>query len=132
MHTKIFIGVSYLATVLLYANKITLEPITITSATKTKKNIDGVSASVLVIDQQRIKEKADIYFTIGGNFEKAWPPRIKDQNRNMEIFDCSKRINGIAMKFNKKSKKILNKQLPSKDIHVWTIPQNIEKNGKHI
>ena len=77
-------------------------------------------------------EKADVYFTIGGHFEKAWLPRIKDQNKNMEIFDCSKEIHRIDMKFNKKPKKFSSKQLPFKDIHVWITPKNIEQIGKNI
>ena len=77
-------------------------------------------------------DKADVYFTIGGHFEKAWLPRIKDQNKNMEILNCSNGIHRIDMKFNKKPKKFSSRQLPKKDIHVWTIPKNIEKIGKNI
>ena len=82
--------------------------------------------------QMQAISKADVYFTIGGHFEKAWLPRIKDQNKNMEILDCSKGIERIEMKSHKKPKASSIKQLPSKDIHVWTIPKNIEKIGENI
>ena len=82
---------------------------------------------------QMIKvDKADIYFTIGGQFEKAWLPRIKNQNKDMEILNCSKTIERIPMKFNKKGKKLLNSKTIKKDIHVWVTPTNIEKIGKTI
>ncbi|MGB3750047.1 MAG: zinc ABC transporter substrate-binding protein [Arcobacteraceae bacterium] len=76
--------------------------------------------------------KADVYFTIGGNFEKAWLPKIKNQNKEMEIFDCSIGIQRLDMKFNKKSKKISSIQKPRKDVHVWTTPKNIAIIGKNI
>lgn len=82
---------------------------------------------------QMIKvDKADIYFTIGGQFEKAWLPRIKNQNKDMEILNCSKTIERIPMKFNKKGKKLTNSKNIKKDIHVWVTPTNIEKIGKTI
>ncbi|MFA7084351.1 MAG: TonB-dependent receptor [Arcobacteraceae bacterium] len=43
---------------LLYANSVQLEEVTITSATKTKKNIDGVTASVEVVTSEDIKKIA--------------------------------------------------------------------------
>ena len=59
MNKKILIGLSCLTATMLYANEtdtIELEPITIISATKTEKSIEGVSASVVVIDEQKIEE----------------------------------------------------------------------------
>ena len=59
MNKKIVIKLSFLTATLLHANELDtmkLEPITITSATKTKKSIDGVSASVVVIDREKIEE----------------------------------------------------------------------------
>ncbi|MCH9813636.1 MAG: zinc ABC transporter substrate-binding protein [Epsilonproteobacteria bacterium] len=82
--------------------------------------------------QMRAVERADVYFTIGGHFEKAWLPRIKEQNGDMEIIDCSKSIERIDMQFNKKLKRFSSKQRPTKDIHVWTTPKNIEKIGHTI
>jgi len=76
--------------------------------------------------------KADIYFTIGGNFEKAWLPKINNQNKEMQILDCSTGIQRLDMKFKKKSKQITSIQKPRKDVHVWTTPKNIAIIGKNI
>jgi len=67
--------------------------------------------------------KADLFFTINGHFEKSWLPKIKDQNSKMKIIDCTTGIERLDWKYNKMMKQ---------DIHVWTIPQNIEKIGKNI
>jgi zinc transport system substrate-binding protein len=77
-------------------------------------------------------DKSDIYFTIGGHFEKAWLPRIKNQNNDMKIIDCSKTVERIDVKSNKKSEKLNSNQLPKKDVHVWTTPKNIQKIGETI
>lgn len=79
--------------------------------------------------QMKAVAKADVYFTIGGHFEKAWLPKIKNQNNKMEIFDCSSGIKRIPMK---PYKKYSNKKTPSKDLHVWTIPNQIAHIGKNI
>ena len=84
------------------------------------------------VSQMIAVEKADLYLTIGGHFEKAWLPKIKNQNKNMEIFDCSTGIERIDMKFHKKHKKVSKRGLPAKDIHVWLTPKNIAKIGKNI
>lgn len=52
--------------------------------------------------QMQAISKADVYFTIGGHFEKAWLPRIKNQNIKMKIFDCSTGIKRIPMEPYKK------------------------------
>lgn len=82
--------------------------------------------------QMKAVGKAEIYFIMGGNFEKAWLPKIKNQNENMEILNCTTGIEKIDMKFRKKHQKISSNQKPKKDIHVWTTPQNIATIGKNI
>ncbi len=47
---------SIVASLTLEATNIDLGEITVTTATKTQKNIDGVSASVIVLNEKRIKE----------------------------------------------------------------------------
>ena len=73
-------------------------------------------------------EQAHVYFTIGGNFEKAWLPKMINQNKNMEIIDSSSGIEKTTMK----SKNISDNQSPKKDVHVWTTPKNIAIIGKNI
>ncbi len=59
--------------------------------------------------------KADIYFAIGVEFEKAWLPRFANQNKKMKIVDVSKGI-----------KKYGN------DPHIWTSPSNAEIIAENI
>ena len=40
-------------------------------------------------------DKADVYLTIGGHFENPWLPRIKNQNKDMKILDCSNTVKRI-------------------------------------
>ena len=78
--------------------------------------------------QMTAVEQAHVYFTIGGNFEKAWLPKMINQNKNMEIINSSSGIERITMK----SKNISDNQSPKKDVHVWTTPKNIAIIGKNI
>ena len=78
--------------------------------------------------QMTAVEQAHVYFTIGGNFEKAWLPKMINQNKNMEIIDSSTGIEKTTMK----SKNISDNQSPKKDVHVWTTPKNIAIIGKNI
>ena len=78
--------------------------------------------------QMTAVEQAHVYFTIGGNFEKAWLPKMINQNKNMEIIDSSSGIEKTTMK----SKNISDNQSPKKDVHVWTTPKNIAIIGKNI
>jgi len=78
--------------------------------------------------QMKKISNSNIYFTIGGHFEKAWLPRIKSQNKKMKIIDCSIDVKRISMKSNKN----LNIHIHKKDVHVWTTPRNIEKIGTTI
>lgn len=57
MKKSLFIA-SFVVSNLLYANSVQLEEVTITSATKTQKNIDGVTASVEVITQKELEKIA--------------------------------------------------------------------------
>ncbi|MCH9813635.1 MAG: TonB-dependent receptor [Epsilonproteobacteria bacterium] len=69
---KVVIALSYLTIALLHANRsneATLEPITVTSVTKTQKSIDGVSASVVVIDKEKIAEMGSV--TLGDIINKT-------------------------------------------------------------
>ena len=60
--------------------------------------------------QMRDISKADIYFSIGVEFEKSWLPKFSNQNHNMKIINLSKNINKIE----------------GKDIHTWTSPSNVK------
>jgi zinc transport system substrate-binding protein len=74
--------------------------------------------------QMKAISKANIYFTIGVEFENSWLPRFINQNKNMSICDSSKHIKKISID-NSKHKKHL-------DPHIWTTPSNIKIIAKNI
>ena len=57
---------------------------------------------------------ADIYFSIGVEFEKVWLPRFKNQNKKMLVSDISKNI------------------VKTNDPHIWTSPKNVKIIAKNI
>ena len=65
--------------------------------------------------QMKNISKADIYFKIGIEFEKAWIPRFKNQNQNMQVIDSTKNIKKY-----------------SNDPHIWTSPKNMKIVAKNI
>jgi zinc transport system substrate-binding protein len=91
---------------------------------------DSVNTTVMVLpgnsphsyepkpSQMRAVSKADIYLSIGVEFEKAWLPRFKSQNRDMKIYDISSGIERYP---------IGNAKGGHPDPHIWTSPTNIEK-----
>jgi len=54
-------------------------------------------------------DKADIYFTIGVEFEKVWLPKFINQNRDMIIADISQNIS------------------KTKNPHIWLSPSNVKQ-----
>jgi zinc transport system substrate-binding protein len=54
--------------------------------------------------------KANIYFSIGVEFEKSWLDKFVNQNQSMQIINVSKNI----ARYNKK------------DPHIWTSPKNVK------
>jgi len=78
--------------------------------------------------QMREIAKADIYFSIGVEFEKAWLPRFSNQNKNMKIIDLSQGIIKISMP----SFKNTHTKEEEKDPHIWTSPENIKIIALHV
>ncbi len=66
--------------------------------------------------------RADIYFSIGVEFEDTWLPKFANQNKNMKIINLSKGITKIAMT-SFQGKKI---KYGTKDPHIWTSPNNVK------
>ncbi|MFK5882585.1 MAG: zinc ABC transporter substrate-binding protein [Sulfurospirillum sp.] len=78
--------------------------------------------------QMREISKADIYFSIGVEFENAWLKRFANQNSKMLIINLSSGIKKEAMPtFEGK-----NQHDGGKDPHVWTSPENIKIIAKNI
>jgi len=68
--------------------------------------------------QMRALEKADCYFAVGVEFEKAWLPRFRTQNPRMTIVDLSRNIKKIPMNPGKG-------KTEHPDPHIWTSPANV-------
>ena len=82
--------------------------------------------------QQMIEvSKADIYLSIGVEFEKVWLPKFKSQNRNLRINDISKDINRTAMQ-NKDTKNGHGHNHEALDPHIWVDPLNVKQIAKNI
>lgn len=47
--------------------------------------------------QMKEISKADIYFSIGVEFEESWLPKFANQNKKMKLVNMAKKINKIAM-----------------------------------
>ena len=59
--------------------------------------------------------KADIYFSIGVEFEKSWLKKFQNQNQTMRVIDISKGISKIGH-----------------NPHIWTTPTNLKMLAKNI
>jgi len=77
--------------------------------------------------QMQAISKANIYFSIGVEFENVWLNKFKAQNKNMVIIDVGKNINKLDMDENMKHDKD-----DIKDPHIWTSPKNIKIIAKNI
>ena len=84
--------------------------------------------------QMKNINNAQIYFTIGVEFENAWLNRFASQNKNMKIVDSSKNVKRIIMKehSHKEEKVQSGHKHTGLDPHIWTNPMNIKIIGKNI
>ena len=74
--------------------------------------------------------KAQIYFSIGVPFEKAWLPRFKAQNPNMLLYDTSKGIKKLPMQKHHYSHN--HRSSSTLDPHVWLSPTLVKIQAKNI
>jgi len=70
--------------------------------------------------QMKDISKADLYFSIGVEFENSWLSKFQNQNQTMKIIALDKNI----------LKNYISKN--SLDPHIWTIPSNIKIIAKNI
>jgi len=70
--------------------------------------------------------KADLYLSMGVEFERVWLPKFADQNPKMQIIDISKGIekHPISGAVSDKTENL--------DPHIWTSPANVKQLAKHI
>ena len=76
--------------------------------------------------QMRSVSKADIYFTIGVEFEEVWLTKFTNQNRNLLLVDSTKGIKKY------KAKNHHDKQHDELDPHIWVNPINVKIVAQNI
>ncbi|MEA1916157.1 MAG: zinc ABC transporter substrate-binding protein [Campylobacterota bacterium] len=84
--------------------------------------------------QMRDISKADVYFSIGVEFESVWLKRFKSQNRSMKIVDVSTGIKKIPIlsRNNHDYGSHDPHEYERLDPHVWTTPNNIKIIAQNI
>jgi len=138
---KRFISLVFLSTFMLYAKLncvVSIPPL----KTFVEAIGDGqVESSVMVLpgnsphsyepkpSQMRSLEKADCYFAIGVEFEKAWLPRFASQNPKMKIVDLSQGIEKFPVSGDDHHEEKGGEHL---DPHIWTAPANVKTMAKRI
>ncbi len=75
--------------------------------------------------QMKSISKADIYFSIGVEFEKVWLKKFYNQNRKMKIVDLTKGVKKFPISKNSKGANSL-------DPHIWLNPENVKIIAKNI
>lgn len=74
--------------------------------------------------------KADVYFSIGVEFEEAWLPKFANQNSKMRIVDTAENIKKIPIEAENHNKE--GHKYESLDPHIWTSPANVKVIAKNI
>ena len=93
--------------------------------------------------QMKDISKADIYFSIGIEFEESWLPKFTNQNKKMKIVNIGNSIERIAItEHHHKENESHNKhekhtedhhdEHSSLDPHIWTSPDNVKIIAKNI
>ena len=89
--------------------------------------------------QMKEISKADIYFTIGVEFEDVWISKFADQNKKMKIVSLAKGIEKMAIEENEHAKHDAHEHKhedehdhESADPHIWTSPANVKIIAKNI
>ena len=85
--------------------------------------------------QMKKVTQADLYLSIGVEFENVWLDKFKNQNNNLIISDISKDINKTAMKAHHDEHEHEHhekKEVKSKDPHIWVDPINVKQIAKNI
>jgi len=94
--------------------------------------VPGASPAVYEPKPSQMKKitKAQIYFSIGVPFEKAWLPRFKAQNPSIKIIDTAKGVKKLPMQ---KHHHEANAHLSSSlDPHIWLSPSLVKIQAKNI
>mgnify|MGYP003958151631 CR=1 FL=1 len=86
--------------------------------------------------QMKDISKADVYFSIGVEFEEAWLPRFSDQNKKMRIINIGEGIQKLKMAEHHhdtdEHEKHDEQEQEGKDPHIWTSTTNVKAIAKNI
>ncbi len=85
--------------------------------------------------QMREITEANLYLSIGVEFEKVWLEKFQNQNKDLFIADTSKDINKSAMKSHKHEahhEHAHQDEVKSKDPHIWVDPINVKQIAQNI
>jgi zinc transport system substrate-binding protein len=76
---------------------------------------------------------ASIYFSVGAEFETAWLPKFKNQNKNMKIVDLGAGITKIEMEKHSHGEHKADSHNHGKmDTHIWTNITNLKIMAKNV
>ena len=94
----------------------------------------GASPAIYEPKPSQMKKvtKAQIYFTIGVPFEKAWLPRFKTQNSKMQIIDTTRGIKKLIMVSHHHNDGEKNHPSSTPDPHVWLSPPLVKIQARNI
>ncbi|MFT7004678.1 MAG: zinc transport system substrate-binding protein [Sulfurimonas sp.] len=70
--------------------------------------------------------KADVYFSIGVEFENTWLPRFKSQNKKLKIVNISDKVTKVEMLEHHHGGEVHHAEHKSFDPHTWTSPKNVK------
>jgi zinc transport system substrate-binding protein len=79
--------------------------------------------------------KANVYFSIGVEFENTWLERFKAQNKNLRFVNISDGVVKIVIKNHHHGEENYDKQKHNHkgfDPHTWTSPKNVKIMAKNI
>ena len=80
--------------------------------------------------------EANLYLSIGVEFESVWLEKFKNQNKNLVVFDISKDINKSVMEAHhheeEKHSHKEHDEVESKDPHIWVDPINVKQIAQNI
>jgi len=84
--------------------------------------------------QMKAIDVAQLYFTIGVEFEGAWMKKLAHQNKTMKIVDSAQGITKLEIKAHEHEGKKTHAghEHVGLDPHVWTSPENIKVIAKNI
>ena len=83
-------------------------------------------------DQMRSLASSKAYFSIGGDLEKAWLPRLLAANNQLNIVDTGQGIQKIPMVAHEHEHENHSEAGETLDSHIWLSPQRVKQQAQTI